>query len=102
MAFNVDEIAVINLTDETFPQINDSIKITEYDSINNFIEEHSNITFIEHGGEDYREYDYSDTEWLVIGGYAGLDKADVALPTSVALYPREAAAIVLARVIWEQ
>lgn len=98
MAMGVTEVAVIDETDDNVHLFPDEITVTEYSSLEQFEEMNENLIYVEHGGKHYKEYDYNDDSWLVIGGSKGLPKADVQIPTKVALYPREAAAIVLSEV----
>ncbi len=101
-AFGVTEVAVINSKRNKIKAVNDSVKMTNYKSLDDFLAVNDNVCFVEQGGEDYRDFDFSKYEWLILGGCSGLPRSDVSLPTPVALYPREAAAIILARVKWGQ
>lgn len=97
-AFGVFECAIINNTDDDIPTINSDMTVTEYSRLDDFLSLHGNVVFVEQGGSPYRDYDFGDTEWLVFGGTAGLPRADVGIETlgNRALYPRSAAAIILA------
>lgn len=102
-AFGVVEIAVINPQQLQLVPLGTQDKITVFDSLDDFLASHpdESMTYVEQGGTDFRSYDYSNTDWLIFGGTGGLPVADVGIPTlnNVALYPREAAAIVLAKVL---
>ena len=95
--FGVKECAIINISGDILPHIDSSIVVHEYESLDQFLKNHSgNEIFVDQGGAEYRGYDYSDTEWLIFGSTASLPQADVGINTGgVALYPREAAAIIL-------
>lgn len=97
-AFDVTECAIINKTGDALPTISSDMKVTEYATIEAFIKANRAAkTFVEKGGKDYKSFDFSKTKWLVFGGTSGLPKAHVQIETGTAsLYPREAAAIILA------
>ena len=97
-AFDIDECAIINSSGDRPPVIDSHMVIAEYKSLGDFLNhERGEVAFVEKGGDDYRDYDFRGVDWLVFGGTQGLPAADVGILTNdVALYPREAAAIVLA------
>lgn len=97
-AFGVTECAIINLSGDTLPLIDSNMTVTEYASLDDFENSTSgNKVYLEHGGADYHSFDHTNTDWLVTGGTGGLPRADIGIDTgTVALYPREATAIVLA------
>lgn len=103
-AFGITECAVINTTLEPFTTISSDIKFTEFSNLAEFISgcDERNLAFVEMGGTDFRDFDYSNIEWLIFGSANGtLPRQDVSIPTvdNVALYPREAAAIVISNAI---
>lgn len=91
----VSELAVINQTDDPIVPINESLPVSEFDTLESFCDLNPNHLFVEVGGPDHREVHVPEDTWLVFGGAAGLPRADLSLPINTALYPREAAAIVL-------
>lgn len=95
-AFNVERVAVI--TGLEYPIVDAGRPLVTYGSLEDFLSsEDGPFVFVERDGEPYRDYVYPDNCWLVVGGVSGLPRADVSINTgSVSLYPREAAAIVLA------
>ena len=101
-AFGVDEVAVINHTDDPLPYMGE-IVATSYETLEDFVAacDGATLTFVEEGGSDFRNFDFSETDWLVFGGTGGLPRSDVGIDTKVALYPREAAAIILAGASWQ-
>ena len=105
-AFDVCEVAIINLSGDEIPLIDSLMQVNEFPDLEKFIDftnRHGDrLTYVEMGGPNFKCYDFSCTDWLIIGGVKGLQVSDVSLPsTRVALYPREAAAIVLAEALWQ-
>jgi hypothetical protein len=99
-AFNVFECAIINTSGDELPIINSEMKVTEYSNLDDFLAAEQNVTFVEMGGQSFKTYDYSNVDWIVFGGTTGLRSSDIGIETlgDRALYPREAAAIVLAAI----
>ena len=101
--FGITEAAVIGDDTEDFSKTGSDITIHRFATLDEFTANlGTNMAFVEHGGQDFREANYFNTDWLVFGGTSGLPRADISLPTNkgISLYPREAAAIVLARALW--
>lgn len=96
MAFGVTHLAVINKSGEDFPQINGGVKVRE---VVGTYELYGPKVAIEQGDHpNHRGTMFRDDAWIIIGGHQGLSHIDAdfyTIPTQVALYPREAAAIVL-------
>ena len=104
MAFGVTEIAIINETDDEIKQINEDITITQYPSLEEFLDDNSNFIFVEMDGENHHQHNIDNDAWYVFGGYQGIPtnlEPRIKIDTKVALYPREAAAIILEN-IWRQ
>jgi hypothetical protein len=104
IAFGVSEIAIINTSEDTIPVITPDLTVHKYSTFEDFTSEfgHENLTYVEMGGDPYHTFDYSTTEWLVFGGTAGLPHAHVGIDTGlIGLFPREAAAIILAATKWQ-
>lgn len=97
-AFDVTECAVINESGDVLPNIDSDMKVREYRSLSAFLSgADGRVAYVEMGGASHKEYDFSHTDWLLFGGTNGLPLFDVGIETgNVALYPREAAAIILA------
>ena len=104
VAFGVAECAIINTSDEAIPYMTSEFSTTVYDTLEEFLADHSveNLTYVEISGDAYNQFDYSATDWLVLGGSDGLPHAHVGIDTGlIGLYSREAAAIVLAASKWQ-
>ncbi len=107
LALGVTEVAIINLTDFNIPYISSDITTNTYTSLEAFQAHQNyvasgNMTYVEKGGAAHNTYDYSSTDWFVFGPSAGLPEATVSIDTGLhALYPREAAAIILAAAKWQ-
>ena len=103
MAFNIKEIAIINETNDEINSISSNITVKEYNSFNEFINNNEKFIFVEQNGkENYREHKYKKGFWYIFGSYKTLPKADINIETNgVALYCREAAAIILAEASWQ-
>lgn len=95
LAFGVTELAVVNLSGEPVHAINDSLPVVEFETLDAFCEAHPKNYFLEQGGPDHIGVKIPDDGWLVIGASYGLPRSDLSIPVTAALYPREAAAIVL-------
>jgi tRNA(Leu) C34 or U34 (ribose-2'-O)-methylase TrmL len=103
-AFGVTEMAVVNQTTDRFSSVNESIKISEYNSLTDFIQSkkhlHANCVFVEQGPyPDHRTRVIDPDTWIVFGGTQGLPPNPlgdtITIKTKAALYPRQAAAIIL-------
>ena len=104
MAFGVKEIAIINETNDEIPCLNENIDIKEYKSLDEFILNNENIIFVEMDGVSHRECKLDIDAWYIFGGYKGIPidlQPRIKINTPVALYPREAAAIIL-EYLWQQ
>jgi hypothetical protein len=99
-AFNVFECAIINTSGDELPTINSEMKVNEYSRLEDFLATAENVTFVEMGGQSFKTYDYSNVDWIVFGGTGGLRESHIGIDTfgGRALYPREAAAIILAAI----
>lgn len=99
MAFEVSELAVVNCTDHEIIRVNDSLNVTEYRNLDDFMELFgSDAVFVEQGDfKNHRDYVASSHEWMVIGPSVGLPyhSKTITIPTPVSLYPQQAAAIIL-------
>ena len=106
-AFGVTEAAVITFVEEEedqWPQVASDFIITTYTSAEAFVEANPDAVVIgtaKEADNHYRDFDYSGGDWLYIGGtfQTALPCAcRVGIPTVGGrdLYPREAAAIILA------
>ena len=64
LAFNVEEVAVVNLTDFNIPYISSDTTTHVYPSLEAFLADNPEgvKTYIDKGGEDYKTYDFSETE----------------------------------------
>lgn len=94
-AFGVTHLAVINESGEPFLQINDSVEVTEITSLDDL--DGPMVGFEVGNFPNHRGTQFNDDCWLVFGGAIGIPTGmrTYTIPTPVALYPREAAAIVL-------
>jgi hypothetical protein len=99
-AFGIKECAIINQTDDVIPVIGDML-VHEYRTIDDFMAAHPDVVMADTGGKSHREFDFTDVDWIVFGGTHGLPRADVGI-SSGALYPREAAAIIISEASWQQ
>lgn len=107
MSFGVTELAVINETDTPYKPVNDSLPVTEYATIDDFMEAtQGEYYFIEQGDyPSHREITSPNGHWVCIGGTQGLPRdltsdADhdieyFTINAEAILYPREAAVIIL-------
>lgn len=98
-AFNIDEVAVINQTEEELPFPN-------YPSLSDFLLDQTGkeITLTRaQGSHHYKEFNYTKTDWLVFGSSERWNmEGGIYIDTyqRKELYPREAAAIILAEASW--
>jgi len=102
-AFGVTECAVINETKDDYKSVNDSIKIKNYKSLNQFLKREKGKKFFVEVGDhkSHRKAKIGKDDWVIIGGTSGipdgLDGEYITIENAkTVLYPREAAAIVLA------
>lgn len=95
-AFGITEVYVVNTTDSKFNSVNRSVSFLEISSLDEINE---SLIAIEQGEyPNHRDHRFPEDCCIVIGGamgVLGLNADYYTIPTPVALYPREAAAIVL-------
>jgi len=109
LSFGIKEVAVVNTTSDSFPCVSAELKVKEYNTLEEFRETLTDevVVCAEPEGEIlYRNVNYKKIDWLVIGGADGTNEDDdksIVIPTEGkrALYPREAAAILLAEASWQ-
>lgn len=102
-AFDVTDVIIINKTPDKLVYPNQEINVQTLPSLKYFLLLEEPYIFVEQGGHPcYSSLDYKG-EWLVFGGHRGLPMIEgtkyVTIKTPVALYPREAAAVVMSN-IW--
>jgi len=98
-AFGVTKMAVINETYDEFSPVNSTIKVHKYNNLSSFLKRKMCI-FVEQGDyPNHRSVRIPADHWIVFGGAQGLprnlDGKYITIPTKTALYPRQAAAIIL-------
>ena len=107
-SFGITQSAVLNLSDSPWPhEINGDIEIAEFTAIADFIAAYPGDIVIGTSADapdGYRGFDYSGGDWIYIGGttVTGLTCAcsvSIATFEGRELYPREAAAIILAEAL---
>lgn len=102
-AFGVTHLAVINESEHKFSPPSRAYEFESFSTFEAFKTVHAaeGMVYVELGDfPNHREVLISDTNWLIVGGTAGLPLGEpgvqyVTIPTQTILYPREAAAIVL-------
>jgi len=95
LGFGVTGAYVVNTSGAEFPQVNDSLVFHEVEDL---AQVPGPIVGIEQGDHpNHRGVSFPDDCCIAIGGAYGLSGLDeyFTIPTPAALYPREAAAIVL-------
>lgn len=97
--FEIDEVAVINDTDHDVV-LSCPKYFYVYDDLGEFMDEHVDHVFVEqgHGGSVFEAGSWVTVEedsWLVFGAARDLPRSDLSIPSPVALFGRDAAAVVL-------
>lgn len=105
-AFNIKKVAIVNLTEDTLPNLCNSIELKEFKTLKEFTDgaEGTIITSSPIGKQHYKDIDYKAIDWIIIGGTGGSgDHLGINIPTrdNRELYPREAAAIIVAEAAWQ-
>ena len=106
VAFGIKKVAIINLTEETLPSLCNSINLQEFKTLQEFTDRAKGVvvTSSPKGKQHYKNMNYKDIDWIIIGGTGGSgDHLGINIPTrnNRELYPREAAAIIVAEASWQ-